>query len=706
MKKLILISFMAAIAFSSCNNSSKPAADEQTDNPFFTEFETPFGVPDFEKIKTEHYLPAFEKAMLEQIAEINVIIANEESPSFENTIVAMDNSGAVLDLVNNVFFNLKGANTNDEMNEIAKVVSEKISKHKDDIILNAELFQRVKSVYAQKEELELNTEQATLLEKTYKGFVRSGANLSDEAQARLREINIQLSKLTLSFGDNMLAETNDFKLIIEDEKDLAGLPESVIKGAANAAKADSLEGKWLFTVQKPSMIPFLQFAENRELREKLHKAYFMRGDNNNENDNKNNVAQIVNLRVEKAKLLGFESHAHFILDNNMAKTPDKVYDLLNQIWEKALPVSQNEAKELQSIIDKEGGDFKLQPWDWWFYAEKLRKEKYALDEEELRPYFKLENALNGVFMVANKLYGIEFVERKDIPVYHKEVTAFEVKEADGAHIGIVFYDPHPRASKRGGAWMTSFRKQSQRGGKEITPVISIVTNFSKPIGDKPALLSFEEVQTLFHEFGHGLHGLLSKCTYYRTSGTSTPRDFVELPSQIMEHWAAEPEVLKMYAKHYETGEPIPDELINKLSESKFFNQGFVTCEFLAAGLLDMEWHSQTETKDIDVNEFEKSYLEKIGLIPEIVVRYRSTYFAHIFAGGYSAGYYGYTWAEVLDSDAFQAFKENGLFDQKTALAFRQNILEKGGTDDPMKMYIDFRGAEPSIDALLKGRGLK
>lgn len=696
---------MAAIAFSSCNNSKEPTAEKQSDNPFFAEFNTPFNVPDFEKIKTEHYMPAFEKAMAEQITEIDAIVSNEEEANFENTLVAMDNAGALLDKVSSTFFTLKSANTNDEMKKIAEDMSEKLAKHKDDIILNAGLFQKVKSVYNKKDKLELNTEQATLLEKTYETFVRSGANLNEENQKRLREINIKLSELTLNFGDNMLAETNDFKLIIEDEKDLAGLPESVVKGAADAAKADSLDGKWLFTVQKPSMIPFLQFAENRELREKIHKAYYMRGDNDNENDNKKNVSEIAKLRVERANLLGYPTHAHFVLDINMAKEPKNVYDLLNQVWDKALPVSQKEAKELQAIIDKEGGNFKLQPWDWWFYSEKLRKQKFDLDEEELRPYFKLDNALNGVFMVANKLYGLQFVERKDIPVYHEEVTAYEVKEADGTHVGIVFYDPFPRASKRGGAWMTSFRKQSRRGGKEITPVISIVTNFSKPVGGKPALLSFEEVLTLFHEFGHGLHGLLSKCTYYTTSGTSTPRDFVELPSQIMEHWAAEPEVMKMYAKHYETGEAIPDELIAKLENSSLFNQGFITCEFLAAGLLDMAWHTQTEVKDFDVRQFEKSYLEEIGLIPEIIVRYRSTYFAHIFSGGYSAGYYGYTWAEVLDADAFQAFKETSLFDTKTALSFRQNILEKGGTDDPMKMYIDFRGKEPSIEPLLKGRGL-
>jgi len=650
-------------------------------------------------------MPAFEKGMAEHIAEIDAIVANEDKADFENTIVAMDNSGALLDKVKNTFFTLKSANTNDEVKQIAKDVSEILAKHGDDIILNAGLFQKVKAVYDSIDEMDLNTEQATLLEKTYKSFVRSGANLNEEDKTRLREINIKLSELTLNFGDNMLEETNAFKLIIEDEKDLAGLPEAVIKEAAAAAKADSMEGKWLFTVQKPSMIPFLQFSENRELREKIHKAYYMRGDNDNENDNKKNVSDIAKLRVERANLLGYKTHAHFVLDNNMAKDPKNVYDLLNQVWEKALPFSQKEAKELQAMIDNEGGDFKLQPWDWWFYAEKLRKEKFNFNKEELRPYFQLENALNGVFTVANKLYGIEFVENKDIPVYHKDVTAYEVKEADGTHIGIVFYDPFPRASKRGGAWMTSFRKQSHRGGKKITPVISIVTNFSKPVGDKPALLSFNEVQTLFHEFGHGLHGLLSKCTYYRTSGTSTPRDFVELPSQIMEHWAAEPEVMKMYAKHYETGETIPDELIEKLEKSSLFNQGFITCEFLAAGLLDMEWHTQTEVKDFDVREFETNYLKEIGLIPEIIVRYRSTYFAHIFAGGYSAGYYGYTWAEVLDADAFQAFKETSLFDQKTALAFRQNILEKGGTDDPMKMYIAFRGKKPSIEPLLKGRGL-
>ncbi|MFQ6108535.1 MAG: M3 family metallopeptidase, partial [Candidatus Aminicenantales bacterium] len=515
----------------------------------------------------------------------------------------------------------------------------------------------------------------------------------------------ELSVLTLKFGENILKEDNRFELVIDKEEDLAGLPQSVVTAAAEAAKERGHEGKWVFTLHKPSMIPFLQYSEKRDLREKIFKAYINRCNHNDELDNKALLSRIVTLRIEKAHLLGYKTHADFILEMNMAKKPENVYGLLDQIWKPALEMAKKESRELQGMIQKEGKDFKLKPWDWWYYAEKVKKAKYDLDEEMLRPYFKLENVRNGAFYVANKLYGLQFIERKDVPKYHEDVKVFEVRDTDNTQVGILYTDYFPRASKRGGAWMNSFRKQYRMDGGEIHPIITNNGNFSKPTGKKPALLSSEEVLTLFHEFGHALHGLLSNCTYYRLSGTAVPRDFVELPSQIMENWAFEPEVLKMYAKHYETGEVIPQELIDKIKKASLFNQGFATVEYLAASYLDMDWHTLSEAGEIDVEKFETESMNRIGLIPEIVVRYRSPYFRHIFSGGYSAGYYSYIWAEVLDADAFEAFKENGLFEPKTALSFRKNILERGGTEDPMSLYIRFRGAEPKVEPLLKRKGL-
>ena len=698
MKKASLFLVFAGLLFWACSKQGK--------NPFFSDYNTPFNTPPFEKIKEEHYLPAFNEGIKQQQKQIDAIANNSEVPTFKNTIEAIENSKPLLTKVRNVFYNMTSANTNDELQRIAKEVAPLLSKNRDDINLNEKLFKRVKAVYENKDKLNLSVEQNMLLEKYYKDFVRGGANLDEEKKGKLREINKELSVLTVQFGENILKENNVFELVIEKEEDLAGLPETVITGAAETAKEREHEGKWVFTLHKPSMIPFLQYSEKREFREKIFKAYINRGNNNNELDNKANSSRIATLRVEKAILLGYKTHADFVLENNMAKQPENVYELLNRLWVPALKIAKKEAKELQDMIYKEGKNFKLEAWDWWYYAEKLKKAKYDLDDEALRPYFKLENVRDGVFAVANKLYGIQFVEITDIPKYHEVVKVFEVKEADGSHIGILYTDYFPRASKRGGAWMNSFRKQSRQEGKEVTPVICNVCNFSKPTGDKPALLSFEEVTTLFHEFGHALHGLLSNSTYKKLSGTSVPRDFVELPSQIMENWASEPEALKMYAKHYETGEVIPQELINKLKNASHFNQGFATVEYLAASFLDMDWHTLTEAKEYDALEFETNSLNKIGLIPEIVVRYRSPYFNHIFSGGYSSGYYSYIWAEVLDADAFEAFKETSLFDKKTAQAFRKNILEAGGTEDPMTLYKRFRGAEPKVEALLKRRGLR
>ena len=495
--------------------------------------------------------------------------------------------------------------------------------------------------------------------------------------------------------------------MIENKEDLAGLPDGAIAGAAETAASRGHEGKWVFTLHKPSLIPFLQYSEKRDLREIMFKGYINRGDNNNDLDNKKILTKIAALRVQRANLLGYKTHADYILEENMAKNPDKVYALLNNLWKPALAKAKNEVKELQKMIYAEDQNFKLQPWDWWYYAEKVKKAKYDLDEEMIRPYFQVENVRQGAFDVATKLFGITFTERKDIPVYHEDVTVYEVKEADGTHIGILYTDYFPRESKGGGAWMNEFRAQSNMDGNEIRPLIVNVGNFTKPVGDKPALISLDETETLFHEFGHALHGLLTECTYPTLSGTNVSRDFVELPSQIMENWAFEPEVLRSYAKHYKTGEPIPDELIEKIEKSGKFNQGFATVEYLAASFLDMDWHTLTEAKEQDPQKLEDKSMGNIDLIPEIVSRYRSPYFAHIFAGdpSYSSGYYSYIWAEVLDADAFAAFKEAGIFDQKTAKAYRDNILERGGTEDPMELYVRFRGAEPKIEPLLERRGL-
>ena len=686
--------------FSTCTNKS-----DNGSNPFYTDYETPFKTPPFSKIKLEYYMPAFMDGMKQEQDEIEAIASNAEAPTFENTIVAMEKTGELLDKVSHVFYNMTSANTNDELQTIAKELSPLLSKHRDDISLNDALFQRVKAVYQQKDNLDLNTEQKMLLDKYYKGFVRSGANLDEKQKNELREINKELSLLTLQFGENVLKENNTFELVLNNQDDLAGLPDAVVTAAAEAANERGHEGKWVFTLHKPSLIPFLQYSTKRDLREKMFKGYINRGDNNNELDNKKILSKIAALRVRRANLLGYKTHAAYVLEENMAKNSGNVYELLNKLWKPALAVAKREAQELQAMIESEGKDFKLEPWDWWYYTEKLKKAKFDLEDEDLRPYFQVDNVRKGAFDVATRLFGITFTERKDISVYHEDVTVYEVKEADGTHIGILYTDYFPRASKRGGAWMNEYRVQSNMDGKNIRPLIVNVGNFSKPTADQPALISFDEALTLFHEFGHALHGLLTDCTYPKLSGTNVARDFVELCSQIMENWASEPEVLRSYAKHYQTNEPIPEELIEKIQRSGKFNQGFETVEYLAASFLDMDWHTLTEAVELDPITFENKSMAKIGLIPEIVSRYRSPYFQHIFSGGYASGYYSYIWAEVLDADAFQAFKETGLFDRQTAQAFRDNILAAGGTEDPMVLYKRFRGADPKIEPLLERRGL-
>ncbi len=694
---------VAGIAFS----CSQPTKTIQEMNPFFETYTAPFEVPPFDKIQNAHYLPAFQEGMKQHNVEIDKIATNIAAPDFANTIEALDRSGDLLRKVSTVFFNIKDCNTNDSINTIAEEVAPQLSQHNDAIMLNEALFARVKAVYDQKESLQLNPEQARLLDETYKEFVRGGANLPADKKEELKKVNEQLSLLDLKFDKNLLAETNNFKLVIENIDDLAGLPDNVIAGAAEQAKADGLEGKWVFTLQKPSWIPFVTYSEKRELREKIYKAMYMRGNNDNENDNKAVINQFVNLRLQKANIMGYESWSAFVLDDCMAKKPDNVYSLLQKVFDPAIKRAKEELADMQKMVDKEGGNFKIESWDWWYYAEKVRKEKYALDEEQLRPYFEVNNVRDGAFAVANKLYGLTFKKLENMPLYHPECQVYEVKDADTSLIGVIYLDFFPRDSKKGGAWMNNYREQyTSADGKNIRPVVSLTLNFSKPVGDKPALLSYDEVETFFHEFGHGLHGLLSQCTYVSIAGTNVSRDFVELPSQIMEHWAAEPEVLKMYAKHYQTGEVIPQELIDKMDKAGKFNQGFVTSEFIAAAFLDMDFHTVTTPGNFDVNEFEKKSMEKIGLIKEIIPRYRPTYFAHAFSWGYSSGYYSYTWAEVLDADAFNAFKETGdIFNQDVAKSFRKNILERGNTDEPMKLYLNFRGKEPGIEPLLKNRGL-
>lgn len=680
-------------------------ATHQKENPFFSNYDTPFGVPPFEKIDTSHYKPAFIKGMEDQKAEIHAIISNNENPTFENTVVALDRSGALLAKVELVFFNLTQAETNDALQNIAKEISPLLSEHSDNIYLNDTLFARIKYIYDRKNEENLTEEQNRLLDKYYRNFVRSGALLSPNDKEALKEINKELNLLSLHFGDNLLAETNAFELVIDNEADLAGLPEGVRIAAEEEAEHRGKPGKWVFTLHNPSRIPFLQYADKRELREKIYKAYINRCDRDNEHDNKGNIAKIVNLRTRKAHLLGFPSYAAFVLDDHMAKTPEAVNALLNRVWNYALPKAKEEAADLQKMIDKEGGNFKLAAWDWWYYSEKVRKEKYALNEESLKPYFQLENVRQGAFTVANRLYGITFNKLENMPVYHPDVEVYEVKDADGSHLGIFYADNFPRPGKSGGAWMSNFREQSTDNGNNIRPVIVNVCNFTKPAGETPSLLTIDEVQTLFHEFGHALHGMLTQCNYHSMSGTNVAQDFVELPSQIMEHWATHPDVLKLYAKHYKTGEIIPDSLIAKMKKSGTFNQGFATTEFVAAGIMDMRWHEVTEEQNFDVRVFEKAAVKEMGLIEEISLRYRSPYFAHIFNGGYAVGYYGYLWAEVLDADAFEAFEENGIFDPETAKAFRTNILEKGDSEDPMKLYKQFRGSDPNPESLLRNRGL-
>lgn len=688
----------------------------QADNPFFKTYQTPFQIPPFKEIKNEHYMPAFEKGMEEHLAEIDAIVNNPEAPTFENTIEDLERTGKLLEKVQRVFYNMAGSNTNPEIQKLQRDLSPLVSAHYDKISLNEGLFKRIEAVYQTRDTLELTPEKRKFLEDTRLGFVRSGALLNEEQKAQLSEINGELSKLTTQYGQNLLAETNGFELIL-DKADLEGLSDGIVQAAAASAKQKmeaaetdedkaKYKDKYVFTPHRSSMYPFLTESTRRDLREKLYNSYVYRGDNDNDNDNKAVAAQIAKLRAEWAQVMGYETYAHYVLEERMVNTPEGVYDLLMQLWRPALARAKTEVADMQAVVDAEGHDFKVAAWDWWMYAEKVRKAKYDLDEASLKPYLSLDNVLKGVFDTSNKLWGLTFVELHDIDTYHPDARVWEVKDKDGSHLGIFIGDYFTRSNKRGGAWMSSFKGQSNLDLRE-RPVVVNVCNFPAPVGDAPSLLSFENVTTLFHEFGHALHGLVTNTTYGSMSGTSGPRDFTEFPAQILEHWASEPAILKTFATHYETGEPIPDELIAKVLKASKFNQGFANTEYLAASLLDMDWHTLTAQDELkDADAFEKASMDGIGLIDEIAPRYRSTYFSHIFAGGYAAGYYSYVHSAVLDSDGFEAFKETGdVFNQELAAKFRTHILEKGSTEDAMTLYKKFRGREPKIDALLKVRGL-
>ncbi|MDR2495586.1 MAG: M3 family metallopeptidase [Tannerellaceae bacterium] len=710
-KKIMIAGLILALA-GSCTSTKKEAAGTDSANPLLTEFSAPFGVPPFDKIKMEHYKPAMMKGLEDGEAEIKAIVEQAAAPDFENTIVALDRSGELLSQTRAVFSAQNSANTNDEMEALSREMAPLMSQYRDNISMNAKLFARVKAVYDAREGLGLDREKAKLLEETYKSFVRGGANLNAEDQAKLRELNRQLSLLQLTFGQNMLKETNAFRLVIDNADDLAGLSEGQIANAAEAALDANLgEGKWLFTLHNPSIMPFLQNSDRRELREKIFKGYIMRGNNGNEQDNKEIVRQLVTLRLEKAKLLGYDDYASFVLSERMAKTADNVYALLDKLWEPALKVTALELADIDAEIAKEGGSFKAEGWDWRYYAEKARKARFDMDENLIRPYLKLENVRDGAFYVANRLYGITFTQLSDIPLPHPEAQAFECKDEDGTHLGVLYMDFFPRASKRGGAWCGGYRGQAYKDGKRVAPVVTIVCNFTPPSAGEPALLSLDEAETLFHEFGHGLHGLFGDVHYEGVS--NVPRDFVELPSQIMEHWVLQPEVLKVYAKHYQTGEVMPAELVEKLDRSSKYGQGFATTEYLAASYLDMDYHilneipGNKEKGNFEVPAFEASTLGKRHLPSQIPPRYRSTYFNHTMGGGYTAGYYSYIWSEVLDADGFEAFKETGdIFNREVAARFRKYVLTPGGIDDAMEMYKNFRGKEPGTDPLLKNRGLK
>lgn len=704
MKKLTFLAY--AVMIVGCATQPQQS-DMQSKNPFYEDWDTPYGVPPFGEIKATHYLPAFQEGMSRQVAEVETMASMPDSPTFQNTIGVFEQSGDLLKKVSGVFFNLTSAHTNDSLKEISQKVSPLLSAHRDNIFLNEKFYEKVKDLYDNKNELELTEEQAKLLDIYHTRFIKAGAALNDADKAKVRKLNEQLSLLTVEFGENVLDETNTFELVLTGEE-LEGLPESIIAAASDAARERGYEGKYVFTTHRPSLYPFITYSARRELRKRLKKGYMQRGDNDDGSDNKELVRKIANIRLEKANLLGFDNWASYVLQDRMLNNPGQVYELLGKVWPAALEAAKAERDLMKAMSEREGKDLEIMPWDWWYYAGKVRNERYDLDESEIRPYLQVDNVIRGAFALAETLFGLQFEERADIPKYHPEVKTYTVRDRDGELIGIYLSDWFYRSSKRGGAWMNFFRRQSNMNGDRVLPIVTNVGNFTKPTGNTPSLLSQDEANTLFHEFGHALHGLLSDCTYPSISGTATPRDFVEFPSQVMENWVFEPQMLERYAFHYQTGDVMPLELVKKMRAAKNFNQGFETVEYMAAAYLDMEFHTITEPLTGDIDAFEKSAMDKIGLIEAIVPRYRTGYFQHAFSDpeGYSAGYYSYLNAEVMDADAFGLFKENGLFDQETAEAYREHILSKGGTRDAMDMYVAFRGRKPDFQAILKRRGFE
>ncbi|NGZ89131.1 M3 family metallopeptidase [Psychroflexus maritimus] len=706
MKKFIL-SVLVSASLLSCQQNTEKELTMNTANPLLkTEFSTPFEVPPFNDLQPAHFEEAMLKGMEEQKEEIQLIIDQTDAPTWKNTILPMENSGKTFARASRIFYNLNSSHTNDEIQEIARSMSAESAAHSDFIYMNLELFERVSSVWEDNQESsELSPQQFKVLENTYKRFVRSGAVLEKEAQVQLAEINAKIAEMTTQFGQNILSDTNDFSLLIDDEKRLSGIPASLIEAAKKRAKENDYETKWMFTLQNSNVMPILAYAEDRELRKEIYKAYKNRGNNDNDFNNSQLAIDLANLRLEKANLLGFDTYADYALENTMAKDRNTVEAFLEKLWKPALIVAEKEHQNIAQQLVQDGIEDEVQPWDYKFYLEQIKKDEFEINNQEVAEYFSLAQVRDGIFTVTDKLFGLQFKELEDVPVYHEEVSAWEVTEKDGTHVGVLYMDMHPRSSKRSGAWMTSFRPQSVKDGERYAPVISINCNFTEATSSKPSLLTFDEVTTFFHEFGHALHGLLSNVEYESLAGTSVPRDFVELPSQVMENWATDPEVLKMYAFHYESGEVIPDELINKLEELSTFGQGFATTEYLASSLLDMNYHTIEVPLKVDASTFEVETLNEAGLPSSITARHSSTHFAHIFAGGYSAGYYSYIWSGVLDSDAFDQFKQTELFNQEKAKSFRENILETGGTEEPMELYKRFRGSEPSIEPLLKKRGL-
>ena len=700
MKNNLLIGLLLLSVMTACNLQN----EEKETNPLLAEWTTPHQTPPFTEIKHEHFIPAIETALGSAKAEVDVIINNTDKPTFRNTIVALEDSGEKLDLITSVLFNLNSAETDDTIQTITREISPKLSEFSNYVSLNDKLFTKVKEIYEQKESLNLSPEDLYLLEKKYLGFVRSGANLETDAKKRYAEITTELSQLSLQFGENVLAETNAYQLLITDEKDLSGIPETEREAAAQIARSKGKSG-WLFTLHGPSFTAFMKYADNRDHREQMYRAYSSRGFQKNEHNNEEIIRKTVNLKMEKAQLLGFKNHAEYVLAERMAENPQKVNDFLSQLFTASRPGAEKDFAEVQNFAKLQGLKEQLRQWDWSYYSEKLKNANYGFDEQQVKPYFQLEKVREGVFELATRLYGLTFRENKAIPVYHPDATAYEVYDQDSTFLAVLYLDFFPREGKNGGAWMNDLRAESKINGKNIRPIITVVCNFTKPTETKPSLLTFNEVTTFLHEFGHALHGMLANTVYPSQSGTNVYRDFVELPSQIMENWGTEKEWLDLFAIHYQTGEKIPAELVQKLIDAENFQAGYACQRQLSFGMNDMAWHSITGPTNGDIVEFEQKALARTELFKPIEGSCLSTAFTHIFAGGYAAGYYGYKWAEVLDADAFSQFKTNDIFDKATATSFRKNILEKGGTEHPMKLYVAFRGQEPSITPLLMRSGL-